>query len=194
MSRRKEQVSYHLDTGGIRALPHEEIVAILRGADELIATGGRTLLAKVLKGSRDKSVLEHQLEQSPVYGYYHALSIEDIRARIDWVILNGYLVIEYNGRLPLLAYTPEGWEIEKYTYADELLRGFDALLASGETTFDMEYLKDRNRWMIMLLLDNVEATGNACYIPILQSWAQIDYRKVRERIEQVIARLQVEIA
>jgi hypothetical protein len=58
MSRKDRRVAYHLDAGGIKHLAHEEIVAILRGADDLIVQGGRTLLAKLLKGSRDKRILE----------------------------------------------------------------------------------------------------------------------------------------
>jgi hypothetical protein len=48
---------------------------ILRAADELIATGGRSMLAKILKGSQDKKVLEHELDQCPVYGYYRELTL-----------------------------------------------------------------------------------------------------------------------
>jgi hypothetical protein len=58
-----------LDPKGIKNLPYEEIVAILRGADDLIMSGGRSLLAKVLKGSRAKKVLGLGLDASPVYGY-----------------------------------------------------------------------------------------------------------------------------
>ena len=117
------------------------------------------------------------------------MSLEEVLARIDWVILNGYLAIEYDYRLPLLVYSELGWEIEKETYADELLRGFDEMLASGKCPFDMSYLKDRDRGMILLLLDKVEATGNPKYIPLLKAWQQVDYKKVRQRIQQVVHRL-----
>lgn len=40
MSRRKQQVHYHLDSSGITHLTSREIKAILRTADDLIATGG----------------------------------------------------------------------------------------------------------------------------------------------------------
>jgi len=50
----------------------------------------------------------------------------------------------------------------------------------------MTYLKDRNREMILLLLDKVEATGDTRYIPILEAWKEIDYKKVGKRINQVI--------
>lgn len=122
MSKKVKRVPYTLDTKGISTLPIEELTAILRGADDLIMSGGRNLLVKILKGSRQKKLLELKLDRSPVYGYYQDLSPEDILARVDWVIVNGYLDIKYNYRLPLLVYTPKGWEIEKETYSTEMLR------------------------------------------------------------------------
>lgn len=189
MSRRVRQIPVTLDSKGITNLPLAEIKAILRAADELIFKGGRSLLAKILKGSRDKDVLQRGYEQCPVYGFFKELKLEEIMAKIDWLILDGYLEIEYDYRLPLIVYTPKGWEIEKDTYTDELLRGFDALLESGHTSFNMLYLKDRNRGMIHLLLDKVQATHDPRYIPILQAWEKIDYKKVQQRIRKVIASL-----
>jgi hypothetical protein len=43
--------------------------------------------------------------------------------------------------------------------------------------------------MIFLLLDKIENTGSPKYIPLLEAWAQIDYRKVQQRIWQVIHNL-----
>ena len=189
MSKKVRRVPYTLDDKGIADLPREEIVTILRGADDLILSGGRNLLAKILKGSRDKRLLELGLDASPVYGAFQGLTLAEIMARVDWVILHGYLAIEYDYRLPLLVYTPRGWEIERDTYATELLAGFDDLLASGQAVYDMTYLKDRSRDMILLLLDKVEASGDAKYIPLLEAWAEIDYKKVRSRIRGVIQRL-----
>lgn len=189
MSKKVRRVPYTLDDKGIAALPWEEIVTILRGADDLILSGGRNLLAKILKGSRDKRLLELGLDASPVYGAFRDLTIAEITARIDWVILHGYLAIHYDYRLPLLIYTPRGWEIERETYAAELLSGFDQLLASGQAAYDMSYLKDRSRDMILILLEKVESTGDAKYIPLLEAWAEIDYKKVRSRIRGVIQRL-----
>ena len=186
MSRKVRRVPYTLNTRGTAALPRQDIAAILRGADDLIMSRGRSLLVKVLKGSRAKKVLELGLDENPAYGYYAHLKMEDILARVDWIIVNGYLDIEYDHRLPLLVYTEQGWEIERETYADELLLGFDRTLATGSEPFDMEYLKDRARDMILLLLDKVEATGDKKYIPLLEAWAEIDYKKVRRRIGQVI--------
>jgi hypothetical protein len=89
MSRRNvSRVEFHLDSRGIRSLPPEKIRAILRGADDLIMRGGRKLLSTVLKGSRAREVLDHSLNLSPVHGYYEKLKLEDVLARIDWMILH----------------------------------------------------------------------------------------------------------
>src|SRR4051794_8276448 len=112
MTRRVQRVPYHLDAQGVRGLSEAEIRAILRGADDLIMRGGRSLLVKVLKGSRSKDVLGPSLDRSPVYGCFRHLTPEEVFARIDWMILHGYLTLEYDRRLPLLVYTPKGWAIE----------------------------------------------------------------------------------
>jgi hypothetical protein len=46
-----------------------DICAILRAADGLIGSGGRSLLTKILRGSRAKDVLSHDLDQNPAYGW-----------------------------------------------------------------------------------------------------------------------------
>jgi hypothetical protein len=77
-------------------------------------------------------------------------------------------------------------------HASELLRGFDARLAALAVSgrpLDLSDLRDKNRGLIWLLLDKVEATQDPKYIPVLEAWEKIDYRKVRERIRQVIHHL-----
>lgn len=189
MEHKGRKIKHELDVKGIKTLPHGDIAAILRGADDLIMRQGRTFLAKILKGSIEKKLLELELDQSPVYGFYKDLSTEEIMARIDWVIIEGYLDLEYDYNLPLLVYTEKGWGIEKDTCSDELLKEFDGMLKSSSGAFNMNYLKDKNRELIWMLLDKVEASGNKKYIPILEAWEKTDYKNVRTRINQVIDRL-----
>jgi hypothetical protein len=85
-------------------------------------------------------------------------------------------------------FTDRGWTIAREVYADELLRKMDEALA-GSASFDVNPLKDRNREMIWRLLDKIEASGDAKYIPLLEEWEQIDYKKVRQRIHGVIQQL-----
>jgi hypothetical protein len=189
MSRKVQRVHYDLDPKDVKKLSPEELKAILRGADELIGSGGRSLLAKILKGSHAQDVIQHQLDQCPVHGYFHHLSTEEILARIDRAILDGYLKVVYDYRLPVLVFTDAGWEIEKETFATELLAGFDELLTTKQPPYDMSYLKDRNRSLIWRLLDKIEASGNPKYLPLLEAWQQIDYKKVKQRIEEVMRKI-----
>ena len=149
-------------------------------------SGGRNLLSKLLKGSKEKKIIELGLDKNPFYGFYSDISLEDILAKIDWIIENNYLAIEYDYRLPLLVFTEEGWTIEKDTYSTELLKGFDKMINSGANYFNMNYLKDKNRGLIFLLLDKIKLTNDKKYIPILESWKEIDYKKVQQKINQVI--------
>jgi superfamily II DNA helicase RecQ len=174
LGKKVRKVKVFLDSKGTKSLPFEEIKAILRGADVLIMSGGRSLLAKILRGSKDKKVLELNHDKCPVYGYFNDHTIEQITAKIDWLILNGYLDIEYDYRLPLLVFTEKGWQIEMDTRTDEFLKEFDEMIKKGQSNFDMTYLKDRNRKMIFKLLDKVQNTKDKRYIPILEAWKSID--------------------
>lgn len=189
MGRRSRRVAVNLDAKGLKELSEDDLKAVLRGADDLIAQGGRTLLMRILRGSANKDVIDRGLDQSPVYGYFRDLSNEDTLARIDWAILNGFLRIEHNNRLPLLVYTQKGWEIEQEQYANELLVGIEATLRDGPP-YHMAHLKDRDREMILLLLDKIATSGDARFIPALEAWKTVDYKKVQQRIRQVIQRLE----
>lgn len=188
MARKKQRVNYTLNSADIEFLDEEEIKAILRGADMIIATGGRSMLAKILKGSKDKKVLEHGLDQCPSYGYYRELTLEQITNRIDWMIQQDYLRIVYQGRLPMLVFSEKGWEIERETYGEELLQKLTSLLKGDDYSFVHE-LKDRNRGMILLLIEKIKKTNNARFIPLLKAWKEIEYKKVQKEIQKAIVHL-----
>lgn len=185
MGRRSPKVEVQLNAGDIRTLTEQEIKIILRAAEELIMTGGRNLLAKILKGSKDKRILKHELQLSPVYGYYHDLKLEDIMHRIDWMIRKGYLEIEYSDRLPMIVFSDKGWAIERETYAEELLLKLASLLDGHDYSY-VETLKDRNRGMILLLIDKIKGTGNARFVPLLRAWQAIEYKKVQAELQNAV--------
>lgn len=192
MSRRdrEQRVPIEIDAGGIEALPLPEIKSILRAAEGIIARGGRTLLCKILKGSRDKSVLQHALENNPSYGFYRELGNEEIMARIDWTILHGYLRLEYFGRLPLVCYTPAGLALEIDIITDELRERLRQMAGTPIDLPFLESLKDAPRETLWQLLEKIEATGDPLFIPVLRAWGQVAYKKVRARINRVIAELE----
>jgi hypothetical protein len=171
-------------------LTEEEIRNILHAADSLTGMGGRTMLAKILKGSRDKKLLELELNNNVAYGFYHSLTLEQITVRVDWMIKNEFLELEYRRDMPVLIFTEKGWNIQRDQVADLLLQQWRSWIQWGTLKVDMSYLKDRNRGMILLFLQKIAATADDRFIPLLRQWELIDYQKLKKAIRDVIVHLQ----
>lgn len=186
MSKKLQKVPVKLDSKGVADLSPEDLAAILRAADPLIMSGGRTLLSKILRGSHDRKIMELKLDACPAFGYFKQLAHTEILARIDWAILNRFLTLEYSGKLPLLSYTAMGWEIEKETYSKELLETLRAMADQKCSSKDCQFLKGKDRSLILLLLAKIANSRDPSYIHVLKVWEQIEYTKVRNRIQQTI--------
>lgn len=184
MSKKVRRVPVVLDAGEIKDLPQEDIRMILRGADELISTGGRSMLAKILKGSKDKTIFKHKLNECPAYGYYQDMKLDDISKCIDWMIKEDYLRIEYDYRLPLLVFSEKGWQIEKETFAQELYQRMclDVEEKKARVIFEM---KEVNRQVVMCVLDKIEKEGTEEFLPYLEAWKMLEVKKVAARIAEV---------
>jgi superfamily II DNA helicase RecQ len=184
MSKKVRRVPVVLDAGEIKDLPQEDIRMILRGADELISTGGRSMLAKILKGSKDKKIFEYKLNECPAYGYYQDMKLDDISKCIDWMIKKDYLRIEYDYRLPLLVFSEKGWQIEKETFAQELYQRMclDVEEKKARVIFEM---KEVNRQVVMCVLDKIEKDGTKEFLPYLEAWKMLEVKKVAARIAEV---------
>lgn len=184
MNRKKQKKEYTLNSGNITSLSKEEIVTVLRAVDEVIATGGRSMLTKILKGSKDKKLLGHNLNGCPSYGFYADLTIDEICMRVDWLIKERYIRIEYQGRLPCIVFTDKGWEIEKETFAEELFQEFrkDTQREEPQTHLRMDNV---NRQVILRILDKICDTNDTQFLPILNLWKRVEVRKVREKITEV---------
>lgn len=184
MSKKVRRVPVSLDAGEIKDLPQEDIRMILRGADELISTGGRSMLAKILKGSKDKKIFEYKLNECPAYGYYQDMKLDDISKCIDWMIKKDYLRIEYDYRLPLLVFSEKGWQIEKETFAQEIYQRMclDVKENKARVIFEM---KEVNRQVVMRVLDKIEKDGTEEFLPYLEAWKMLEVKKVAARIAKV---------
>lgn len=184
MSKKVRRVPVVLDAGEIKDLPQEDIRMILRGADELISTGGRSMLAKILKGSKDKTIFKYKLNECPAYGYYQDMKLDDISKCIDWMIKKDYLRIEYDYRLPLLVFSEKGWQIEKETFAQELYQRMclDVEEKKARVIFEM---KEVNRQVVMCVLDKIEKGGTKEFLPYLEAWKMLEVKKVAARIIEV---------
>lgn len=184
MSKKVRRVPVILDAGEIKDLPQEDIRMILRGSDELISTGGRSMLAKILKGSKDKKIFEYKLNECPAYGYYQDMKLDDISKCIDWMIKKDYLRIEYDYRLPLLVFSEKGWQLEKETFAQELYQRMclDVEEKKARVIFEM---KEVNRQVVMCVLDKIEKEGTEEFLPYLEAWKMLEVKKVAARISEV---------
>ena len=190
MSRRIRRVEFDLDKGDIDFLPREDVFAILRAADELIGKGGRNMLVKILKGSKEKRLLELGLDACPSYGYYSGLKAEEISHRVDWMILACYLTIQYDYRLPMLVFTEKGWELEKLNYASEVFE--DVLTAARKNDESIiERLREHtNRQVVTIVLEKIRDEGTGVFIPLLEKWKAIEVKKVKAMINAAIIEIQ----
>lgn len=183
----RKKVDYELDKGDVHDLSENELIMILRAADDIIACGGRAMLAKILKGSKDKNILQYELQNSPAYGFYHHKTIKEITQIVDYCIINGYLDIEYDGKLPKIVYTAKGWEIEKKTYAKEY---YDKLKLMVETKMvnliEIQELLKLDREVVLLLLEMIERNHDTSLIDILLIWKKYEVKMVRKKIDSIV--------
>ena len=57
-----------------------------------------------------------------------------------------------------------------------------SLLKGNDFSFVAD-LKDRNRGMILLLIEKIRKTQNPDFIPLLKAWQEIDYKRVRAALQ-----------
>jgi hypothetical protein len=188
MVKRRHTYPYHLDPGAVTALSDDEIVAILRATDPIIASGGRTLLAKILKGSKDKAVLAHELDSNPYYGAFADRSIKLITNMIDYCIMNDYLRIEYDKKMPILLYTDRGWAIERITYANELL----VLIQTGVSTGNHDFIGRMltvNPECVLLALRQLDTKDDQELQKALSVWLPQAKGKVKKKLNSLLSSL-----
>lgn len=178
------------DIHNLSPLSELEVNAILRAADEVIGMGGRNIIAKILKGSHDKIVIEKELNDCPSYGFYTIYSLDEIVQRIDWMILKNYFKIEYNGKLPVITFSDKGWTTYKPVYVKEL---FNLITNSNNSNYHDVILKfnKMNREVIEMLLIKISEAKNHNLLDFLCEWEKTEVKKVRVMINSTIDQLKL---
>ena len=181
MSRRDRPRSpVHLDSGGV-SVSSEELAAILHAADSVIHKGGRSQLVKLLKGSRDKKILELGLDADGSYGVFSHLTLSEIAHKVDWAIEEGYLGYYYEWRQPLLMYTERGWELEKPVVVNEFYEEFCRDVEEGETRMAERMVDIKND----VQLDVIELIAQRCderCLEHLEVWSGKTTKRIRKKI------------
>ena len=117
------------------------------------------------------------------------LSIDEITRRIDWMIEERYLAVEYDYRLPLLKYTALGWAIERDIYAAELLGRLDREIEQGVQARDIRWLSERHPQVLELVVERISRSGDRKYLPFLRRWKDKASRRLSRQIKKAIEAL-----
>jgi Uncharacterised protein family (UPF0158)/RQC domain len=183
-----ESITEEIDAAENVPLTVEEHESILRGAWQVAAKGGRSQLSLLLKGSKNKSVLKHGLDQSPVYGKLSYLTIEEIENRIDQLIRKGELRTEFFGDLPLILLTDQSWlRIQPWAHEYEC-----HLAASADARSLTEILnnwRNRRREEQHQLLEVLASTERESARRVLQAWHGLAGKEIRSKIETTLSTL-----
>jgi hypothetical protein len=178
----KQAVPIEIDPAERVPLTNEEHEWILRGASAIAARGGRTQLALLLKGSKNKALLKHNLQGSPAYGRLSFLTLEEIEHRIDRLIRKGELRVEFFGDLPLILLSDESWDVVRpWANAQE----WKLAVAASERTFQGMLLQWRNRPRAeqFHVIDAAATLSPDDARRLLKAWQAVAGKEVRAYIE-----------
>jgi len=190
MGRKVRRVPVVLDPSDEPPTP-DEMDAILLAADEIIDRAGRNGLTLILKGSRAAKVFEKEWDQVETYGALAYLTRDEIARKVDWMIYEGWLDIEYEWALPLIAHTERGWERVRRLWVDKLLAEFETWAAEGRSERVWPRIETFHRDIKFQLLDRIHWQRAHHLAPVLLAWQPHEVRKVRQRIGNVIRHLDV---
>jgi len=181
-----EIITEEIDPAETVPLTADEHECILRGAWQIAAKGGRNQLALLLKGSKNKTVLKHGLDRSPVYGKLSFLTIEEIENRIDQLIRKGELRTEFFGDLPLILLTDESWaRIRPWAHRHECEQ---AASADGDILNEILLSwRNRRREEQYQLLETLASMDSESARRVLRIWHELAGKEMRSRIESTLA-------
>ena len=170
----------HLNSGGANVTA-EELATILHGADSVVHRGGRSQLVKLLRGSRDKRLLELGMDADASYGALSHLTLDEIARKVDWAIEEGYLDYYYEWRQPLLMFTERGWALERPVVAEEYFERFCRNVEDGQFRMAGHMADIKNE----VQLDVVELIAQRCderCLAHLEAWSSQTTKRIRKKL------------
>ena len=170
----------YLDSAGT-SVSQEELAIILHGALNVVHGGGRAQLVGLLKGSRNKRLLELGLDADDSYGALSHLTRDEISHKVDWAIEQGYLDYYYEWRQPLLMYTERGWELERPVVVEDYYEQFCGDVEDGE--FRMAQRMTDIKYDIQL--DAIDLIAQRCdesCFAHLDAWSSQTTKRIRKKI------------
>ena len=192
--------SMQSQTGEFPELLEADRRAILGVADSLIAKAGRTTLAMALRGSRAQRVLQHGVESARGYGHFAGVPQDVVLARIDALIADDILRLEYHDGFPLIVYSDRGLQLAMRYAAEEWLAALRAQVPTVREGAALQFppvladIQGRNQNTALLLADMVGNEADSNWLPLLRVWAARETRRVRGRLHPIITALEKMVA
>lgn len=168
-------------------LADTEIDVILQAAGDIAYQGGKNALVLVLKGSRSKVIREKGLDQIKTYGFFKNQTTEGIKSKINWMIENDWLRVEYRQKQPLVFQAAKGQERIKKAASDDLFKEFDKWIhrSNRPEMFPLQ-LKDINRDVKLYVLQKILSRKMYEYIPILHQWKTNESKRMKKKINDTV--------
>jgi hypothetical protein len=189
----------YVELTGPVELSVEEERAIFSVLDAAVYAAGRTSVMMALRGSKAQKVKRLGLEDVPGHGFFAGWSEEEVMAKIDTCFHRGWLRFERTREgLPLIGYTDEGLAKAKEFVMErwmEELRGQVGAVAAGKAlklSFLMAENPQRNHDTVFLLIERLAGELDTGWLPMLRAWAELETKRVRARLREVIGRLESE--
>jgi superfamily II DNA helicase RecQ len=178
-----------------REMSAEERGAVLNVCDAAVAArAGRTSAMMALRGSRAEKVRRLGLTECRGHGYLAGMSEEEVLARIDTLIHEGILRVEWREGLPLLGYSEEGLALAEAAGADEWTGELQEAVRRGVSDpAEFWFLRDRetrNHHTALLLTEKVAQVAAPDWLPLLRRWREGETRRMRGRLNPIIERLE----
>ena len=170
-------------------LTEHERDTILVAADEMICVGGRELLVQMLKGMRSEVVLEAGAEKRKNFGALSALTLGEIEAKIDQLVQEDLLRIELYGSRSLLVHSPSGWIRVKSLWSELLWRAFERRLRARDFGGLQAEVGRLHVEVKLSVLERIAREDAARFQPLLSSWRERETRRIRRKIDEVLARI-----
>ena len=171
------------------SVTEDERDTVLIAADEMIAKGGRELLAQVLKGIHSEVVLAAEGEKLRSFAALESLTLAQIEGKIDKLLEDDLLHVEHYLGRPLLVHSPAGWERTKELLAARVFRSLTRRAERGDTKGIFGEIGRVHREVKFLVLARIAEGSDPRFAPLLEAWKDRETKLVKRRIGEVLQRL-----
>lgn len=163
-------------------LPQQDIEAIIRGMRAVFGEAGRTSLARILAGSRAKTVKE-SWKSNPSFGAFLEKSHDEILQMIDWCLDEELIRVEKREGYPLLFYAERGLAIDIELAAREFM---ESMRERGFFWSKEELLSVIPHRTMQRVLELINGEGVEHWRDVLKTWHERGTRRMKGWIEEVV--------